>query len=109
MSEWTTDRAIILIDRRFLAEANAAAAKWDPDVGGDKTFGEVRLSADGKEPAGYTACNTALTAEMRTEILAFAASVPWMSVYRRNAGNWTAETALVDAGLQVVERSEVAI
>jgi len=39
--------------------ANRIARAFDPDEGGQATFGGVRLSPNGAEPATHTACHTA--------------------------------------------------
>lgn len=84
-----------------LTAANNAAASWDPDTGGGKTFGAVKLSASGAEPASHYGCSTQATDAMRDKMLQAVSSVPLYKVYRESDG-WTWETALVDVGLQRV-------
>jgi len=99
-----THRYFILIGIGKTAAANAYAADWDPDSRGDLTFGAVRLSANGIEPATHTACNTVATPEMEAKFLAARSQIP-AAAYRiyKEAGGWTWETALADAGLQVIQ------
>ncbi|HEB26681.1 MAG TPA: hypothetical protein ENI05_02740 [Porticoccus sp.] len=95
-------RYFVFVQWDKLTPANAQAKAWDPDTGGELTFGGVRLSADGQEPPTYSACNTAATDTMRTKILAAFTHVPFYNIYLAVDG-WTWETALDDAGLQVIE------
>ncbi len=92
---------IIIVEIDRLIPANARAAAWDPDTGGAETFGAVRLSADGNEPATHSACNTAATDTMKARILEAQSQVPWQELYSE-ADGWTWESALADAGLQVI-------
>ena len=105
MSTTWVYRAIIVVQWNRLTPANAAAAAWDPDTGGGETFGSVRLSADGQEPPSHSACNTALTDGRRTQVLEAFEHIPFVDVYWSAAG-WTWESALVDAGLQVIVPEE---
>jgi hypothetical protein len=97
-----TNRYIIFVQWDKLTPANAAAKAYDPDAGGEFTFGTVRLSADGNEPPTHSACNTAATDSMKTQILDAFTNVPFYAIYN-TADGWTWQTALVDAGLQVIE------
>jgi len=66
-TEWG-HRCIIVIPMASAAKANAESLKF---YGGDSqgdTFGAVRLSAKGIEPATHTACSTLLKAAHRTRI-----------------------------------------
>ena len=44
----------IIVPLAIVNEANYFASIIDPDTGGDKTFGNLQLSADGNEPATHT-------------------------------------------------------
>lgn len=82
-------------------QADKSQGGYDPDTGGNKTFGSVRLSADGQEPATHTACNTAATDAMRTGIFN-SGNPPFITIYDM-ANGWTWETALENAGLQIIQ------
>ena len=62
-------RYLIFVQWNKLIPANAQSKAWDPDIGGEYTFGNVRLSVDGENPPLYSACNTLATDSMRTNIL----------------------------------------
>ena len=94
-------RYFIFVQWSKLTPANAQAKIWDPDTGGEYTFGNMRLSVDGQEPPTHTACNTAATDEMRTGIFN-SGNPPFITIYDTTDG-WTWETALVDSGLQVIQ------
>lgn len=99
----TTDwkyRYIIIMPLAQATLSNLAAASWDPDRGGDKTFGGVRLSASGKEPATHTACNTAATEAMKTDILGHTTGNVSIQVYDGKKVSW--ENALQAAGLKEI-------
>lgn len=96
------DRAIIIVEAGNLSAANNSAASWDPDTGGDQTFGSPKLSSDGTEPASHYACNTALTSDMKQDVLDAMDNVPFVEVYFASNG-WDWESALADLGLQVIE------
>ena len=53
MTEYTHTINIIL-PLSILDEANHFASIIDPDTGGDQTFGNLKFSADGSEPATHT-------------------------------------------------------
>lgn len=53
MTEYT-HKLNIIVPLTILTEANHFASIVDPDTGGDKTFGNLQLSADGSEPATHT-------------------------------------------------------
>ena len=95
------DRYFIFVALSKKGDANLLAKAWDFDTGGDKTFGGVRLSANGKEPATHVACNTAANAEMKTGIVASELSNAQTKPYRESDG-WTWEKALKDMGLIVI-------
>ena len=99
-------RYFIFVQWNKLTPANAQAKIWDPDTGGEYTFGNLRLSANGQEPPTYSGCNTPATDGMRTKILDAFTHVPFYKIYSTIDG-WTWETALDDAGLQVIESEEV--
>ena len=44
----------IIVPLAIVNEANYFASIIDPDTGGNKTFGNLQLSADGNEPATHT-------------------------------------------------------
>ena len=98
-TEWVY-RFIIIVPLASLTAANAAAKIWDPDTGGDKTFGSVELSPTGRRPATHTACNTAATSNMRTRIQSIALT-PGVRVY--DAASWTWRQAADDAGLALLQ------
>ena len=98
-------RYFIFVQWNKLIPANAQAKVWDPDTGGEYTFGNMRLSADGQEPPAYSGCNTPATDTMRTHILDAFQHVPFYKIYS-TADGWTWDTALADAGLQMIEEME---
>ena len=53
MTEYTHTINII-VPLAIVDEANYFASIIDPDTGGNKTFGNLQLSADGSEPATHT-------------------------------------------------------
>lgn len=91
-------RLFIFVRADRLAPANSAARAWDPDTGGDETFGSVPLSDDGGASVSHYGANTQVTADMRTQVLDALGNVPFYHVYD-TADGWTWETALNDAGL----------
>ena len=97
----TVDRMIVVVPLAQLAAMNAAAAAWDPDIGGGTTFGKVRLSSSGAEPATHTACSTRVTPGMRSAISGRISQD--VKVYRQS-DRWTWLTVLRDLGLRVIER-----
>lgn len=99
-------RYFIFVQWNKLTPANAQAKAWDPDTGGEYTFGDRRLSADGEEPATHSACDTPATNTMRTKILAALDNVPFYKIYS-TTGGWTMDSALADAGLQVINEGVV--
>lgn len=94
-------RYIIVVEWDKRDTANQFAAKWDPNPGGDETFGAVRLSADGTEPPTHTACNTLADGDMKTGIMNAMSNVPFVEVY--DATEWTFAEVLADLGLQRIE------
>lgn len=103
MTIWT-DRWIIFIKKQQITAANGMMIPIDPDTGGDKTFGNLRLSADGQEPRTHSGCSMAATGAMTKGIRNAFEHVPWAKFY---AGyEWTWEDALIDAGLQVIEAED---
>lgn len=93
-------RYYIFIKENKLATANNLAANWDPDTGGDETFGSVRLSPTGQEPATHYGAATYATPTMRDGITNALGNISWASLYTDPP--WTWETALADMGLQRV-------
>ena len=53
MTEYT-HKLNIIVPLTILTEANYFASIIDPDTGGLKTFGNLKFSADGSEPATHT-------------------------------------------------------
>ena len=53
MTEYT-HKLNIIVPLTILTEANYFASVVDPDTGGGKTFGNLKFSADGSEPATHT-------------------------------------------------------
>ena len=102
-------RYFIIVQWDKISLANEQAGKkpggWDPDTGGEFTFGSVRLSPTGQEPPTHTACNTAATDEMRTGIFN-SGNPPFITIYN-TADGWTWETALADVGLQVIQGEQI--
>lgn len=100
-------RYLIFVQWNKLTPANAQFKDTiDPDIGGNKTFGNVRLSADGQEPPTHSACNTAATGSMKIKIENGFIHVPFYKIYLI-ADGWTWETALADAGLQVIQSEDL--
>ena len=95
------DRWIIFVKEQQIIAANGLMTPIDPDTGGDKTFGDVRLSATGEEPRTHSGCNTAATGAMTYGIKTAFEHVPWADIY--DGHEWTWEDALADMGLQVIE------
>ena len=81
--------------------ANNLATVWDPDTGGGETFGNLRLSATGSEPATHTGCATYATGAMTDGIKTALSALPWAALYDATEG-WTWAAALADAGLLVI-------
>ena len=100
-----TDRWIIFVDEEYIDSANAQMSPIDPDTGGDKTFGAVRLSPNGEEKRTHSACSTAATEQMTQGIFQAFQHAPWADIY--DGHEWTWEDALIDMGLQVIESSEI--
>lgn len=98
-------RYFIFVEWGKLIPANAQANAWDPDEGGEFTFGDLRLSANGQEPPTHSGCNTPATEAMKTGIFNAFSHVPFYKLYSIDDG-WTWETALADAGLEIIEVSE---
>lgn len=103
-------RRVIVVewDRRDVA--NNWAAQWDPDTGGDETFGSVELSTDGTDPPSHTACNTAAADPMLDGIHEATVNVPWAGLYELQDGEtphelW--ERALADMGLVVIKEDTI--
>lgn len=61
--------AVVLITPIELqAQANELANTFDPDAGGASTFGSVRLSATGSEPATHLGANTSAQEGFKLDI-----------------------------------------
>lgn len=91
---------IIFVTNSHITPMNAQAKNWDPDTGGDQTFGGVLLSGDGEEPSTHTACNTRATTQMKNAIDG-QDNTPFVTVYDGDDFTW--QEALDDMGLQVIE------
>jgi len=104
VTKWT-NRWIIIVNEEFIDSANAQMSPIDPDTGGDKTFGSVRLSSNGEEPRTHTGCNTAAKSDMTQGIFNAFDKAPWADIY--DAHVWTWNEALDDMGLQVIEPEEL--
>lgn len=96
------DRFYIFVTVDKVTIANNRAKNWDPDSGGDKTFGSIRLSPTGQDPATHVAAATYANASMRNGIESAFSAVPWAGLYKE-ANGWTWEFALADMGLQRIE------
>jgi len=90
-----SNQAIIIVPWADIAAANVEAATWDTGGSGDQTFGTVRLSTDGNEPATHTGCCTRATDAMK--ILIDGATNP-SAVYW--TGSW-AEALLAESLVQI--------
>jgi hypothetical protein len=97
-----TDRAFIMVTANRLNQANNAAKNWDPDVGGDKTFGSLMLSASGNAPVQWYGCDTRLTPAMKAKVDTFKSSNTNNCKYYLESAGWSWESALTDAGLKVI-------
>ena len=95
-------RYFIFVQWNKLTPANAQAKIYDPDTGGEDTFGSMRLSASGQEPPSHSGCNTPATDTMKTKILDAFTHVPFYKIYD-TADGWTWDTGLTNAGLQVIQ------
>ncbi|HEB28635.1 MAG TPA: hypothetical protein ENI05_12830 [Porticoccus sp.] len=99
-------RFIIFVETSKKTAANAQAVAWGYGERDDLTFDDWRFSASGQEPATHLGCNTQATDEIANKIEGALSQVPFYKVYDLSDG-WTWETALADAGLQVIEGLEV--
>lgn len=95
-------RLFIFVQAGKLTAANNLAAQWDPDSGGGQTFGSLRLSPGGQEPATHYAAATYATDSMRSGITQALSNVPFAGLYSQSGG-WTWETACADLGLSVIQ------
>ena len=110
-----TEHFFIFVKAEKLNTANNFAAQWDPDTGGADTFGTVRLSADGTEPASHYATSTRATPTMRDGITQALSDVSWAWMYRTddilaesphwysNDADWTYDGDLYDAWLSALD------
>jgi len=99
------NRYIVVVDWKKLQAANGMAHSWDPDVGGAKTFGSVRLSPTGSDPPTHTACNTAANVPIKAGILNALHHVPWARLYDIYNDGWTWQAVLDDMGLQEIKEN----
>ena len=63
-------RLVILTHRARQKKGNQAAADWDPDVGGHRTFETMTMARRGQPYPVFAIANTAATDEMKEKILA---------------------------------------
>lgn len=108
-TDWT-HRYVIVVGWQQRQMLNSQAASWDPNPGGDETFGRVRLSADGTEPPSHTACNTKATDAMQTQILDAMSNGAAVDLYEWDGQEGPYELwqrALDDMGLEVIEEDSV--
>jgi len=103
MSQWKY-RSYVIIPIAATAAANALAAQLDPDTGGDKTFGDVQLSASGQLPATHTACSTMLkdTGKAGVDQYLVGGAIPGAKVYYESDG-WDWPKCLADSGLKAID------
>jgi len=92
---------IIIVEMKHLSTANNRAKNWDPDSGGDKTFGNIRLSKTGQEPATHVGVMTRATDAMRSQILNALDNVPFAEVYS-TAHDWSWDSVLAEEDLKVI-------
>lgn len=100
------DRYFIFVSLANTKDANKRATIWDFDTGGGETFGNMRLSATGKEPATHTGCSTKANPNMKSGITSILSTSKFSNLYRRGDG-WTWEKALKDMGLVVIIPPEI--
>lgn len=97
-----THRFYMFVTAAKLAAGNNMAAQFDPDAGGDKTFGNIRLSPSGSEPATHYGAATVATDQMRSGILRAFSTVPFVGLYNQADGyEW--DTACMAMGLKQIE------
>lgn len=96
------DRYFIFVPLANVVDANKRAAIWDFDIGGDRTFGNMRLSANGKEPATHTGCATKANPSMKAGITDVLSTSKFSALYSERDG-WIWQIALKDIGLKVIE------
>lgn len=104
-----TRRIILVVATTDQVAANLLAAGFDPDTGGDKTFGSIRLSPTGSEPPTHYGCSTPMTPETLAEVEALQPTgFPTGRIYRGyndyddepDVTRYTFEDAIADMGLQ---------
>jgi len=71
-------RLLIIVELRYVAEANRYAETWDPDTGGHETFGDLKLSKSGSDT--HSACCTSASPEMYEMIMGGIAKERWAEV-----------------------------
>ncbi len=96
------NRYFIFVALKDIVEANKRAAIWDFDTSGDETFGNMRLSANGKEPATHSACSTKANPEMKSGINDILSTSKFAGFYSERDG-WTWETASKDIKLALIQ------
>ncbi len=96
------DRLFIFVSDAKIDTANTIMKSIDvkAEDTGNLTFGNVPLSADGKEPATHYACNTAADNDYKGALFG-TSHAPWMVIYKESDG-FTWDSALKDMGLVVI-------
>lgn len=94
-------QVLIVVPLEKTAEANRAAAEWDPDGGAD-TFGLVELGRPG-QPATHTAACAMLTGRQRGVLASGLERQAWCKVYSWRQAERLAEHLGVDLGAEDVD------
>ncbi len=96
-----TDRFYIIAPLLKEADANLLANAWEPDAGRNKTFGAVRLSLTGLEPATHTICCTLADPAMLTKIMATGEGLIFSKIFAERDG-WNREKVFETTGLSKI-------
>jgi hypothetical protein len=101
------DRLFVFVEIAKVNTGNALMKSIDRKATdkGEETFGAVRLSADGNEPATHSACNTGADFDYKNALFG-TSHAPWMQHYSK-ADGYTWQTACADMGLEVVPPEEI--
>lgn len=92
---------ILVCTAANVAAANALAAAWDPDTGGDRTFGQdLGLSASGKAPATHYMVQSRAMPAMKTKMLA---GHTGGKIIAYDCATWDQEAVLAALGLKRIE------
>ncbi len=97
------ERYFIMTPVGKVADANTKANVWEKDTGRGKTFGVVQLSADGLEPATFTACCTLMDDQMLAELMKTGEGLTFSKILAERDG-WNWEKALEAMGLREIRR-----